>query len=531
MIIERHRQAAPGSRLRLPLLVAALLLAGCGGGGSGTQSVPTVSLSALPATVSSGGMSTLTWTSSNAAACTASGGWSGPRATAGNQSTGALSATTTYTLSCTGTGGTANRSSTVTVSTSGSLFPLRTEAGKRYLIDAQGNPFFMNGDTAWAMMVQLDLAEAETYLEDRRQRGINAVVAELIENTFGDNAPANYAGDYPFTGADFATPNEAYFAHAAALVDLAASKGMLVLLSPAYMGYQGHIEGWYPEMVAAGATVLRNYGRYLSTRFAGRDNIMWVHGGDWDPPQEGVVLATAVAEGIIERDPGRRWLHTVHSDRNTSALDSSLGNEAWLTMDVIYTSDTTVVAEAYSSWTNSPLPFILYESYYEDTSDGNFIRKMAYQATLSGASGHVMGNNTVWKAKPGWQNYLDSDGARSMPHIKSLFTTRAWWLLVPDIGSTFLTGGVNPGAHQAPAALASDRSFGLVYTQEFRQLTVNLSRLAGPLATIRWFDPSNGNYTPVAGSPFTATGSRTVSPPGNNSQGAGDWILVLESTP
>ena len=411
-------------------------------------------------------------------------------------------------------------------------FPLRVEPGKRYLVDAQGQPYFLNGDTAWALMVQLDLAGAEEYLEDRHAKGMNTVLIELIESTHGTNAPDNYAGDGPFlTPGDFSTPNEAYFAHAEAIIKLADAKGMLVLLTPAYLGYQGDYEGWYPLMIANGVTKLRNYGRYLGQRFAGYDNILWVHGGDYDPPAQGVALARAVAEGIRDIDTTGRWQHTFHADRNTSALDSAVGNEPWLTTDVIYTSDTNVVEEAYSTWNSASLPYFLYEAQYEDPDNGLRVRKQAYQALLSGAHGHVMGNDTVWRFKSGWRSFLDSEGARSMPAIKELFTSREWWLLAPDTGRTFLTGGVNPGPHHAPAALASDRGFGLVYPPEVRQLTVNLARLAGPRVTARWFDPVSATYSSVAGSPFVATGSRAFLPPGNNSAGDGDWVLVLQATP
>ena len=98
-----------------------------GAGGTATQSVtvavantppppmPTVALSASPPSVSSGGSATLVWSSTDASACSASGAWSGTKATAGSQTTGALTATSTYTLSCTGAGGTATRSITVVV--------------------------------------------------------------------------------------------------------------------------------------------------------------------------------------------------------------------------------------------------------------------------------------------------------------------------------------------------------------------------------------------------------------------------------
>ena len=74
---------------------------------------PTLSFTANPTTVVSGGGSTLTWSSANATSCSASGAWSGAKATSGSQSTGALTSARTYSLSCTGPGGTTSRSVTV----------------------------------------------------------------------------------------------------------------------------------------------------------------------------------------------------------------------------------------------------------------------------------------------------------------------------------------------------------------------------------------------------------------------------------
>jgi len=69
---------------------------------------PTATVSANPTAVAFGGTSTLTWSSTNATACAASGGWSGALPSSGSQSTGALTATTAYSLTCTGAGGTSN---------------------------------------------------------------------------------------------------------------------------------------------------------------------------------------------------------------------------------------------------------------------------------------------------------------------------------------------------------------------------------------------------------------------------------------
>jgi hypothetical protein len=84
-----------------------------GGGGTNPPAAPTVTFSANPTSVATGGSSMLTWSSTNATSCTAADAWSGTKSTSGTQSVGPLTGSSTYTLSCTGTGGT--QMSTVTV--------------------------------------------------------------------------------------------------------------------------------------------------------------------------------------------------------------------------------------------------------------------------------------------------------------------------------------------------------------------------------------------------------------------------------
>jgi mannan endo-1,4-beta-mannosidase len=120
-----------------------------------STNLPTVSLSAGVASLASGASTTLTWASTNATACTASGGWSGALMTAGSESTEAVNASTTYTLTCTGSGGSAVQSVTVSVTsgapTGGTVSrpPYNTGDGffvlNGKLYDANGNEFRMRG--------------------------------------------------------------------------------------------------------------------------------------------------------------------------------------------------------------------------------------------------------------------------------------------------------------------------------------------------------------------------------------------------
>ena len=122
--------ATSGSQPTAALTATASFMLSCtgpGGMSSATTSVtvttgtttpaPAVTLGASPNSVPSGSAATLNWSASNATTCTASGGWSGTKATSGSTSTGALTATTSYALSCTGAGGEGSAATTVTVTT------------------------------------------------------------------------------------------------------------------------------------------------------------------------------------------------------------------------------------------------------------------------------------------------------------------------------------------------------------------------------------------------------------------------------
>jgi hypothetical protein len=75
-------------------------------GGAGTAGAPQVSLRSQKGSIPTNGSTVLEWNASNASSCTATGGWSGTKATSGSQTVSALNADTTYTLSCSGPDGT-----------------------------------------------------------------------------------------------------------------------------------------------------------------------------------------------------------------------------------------------------------------------------------------------------------------------------------------------------------------------------------------------------------------------------------------
>jgi uncharacterized protein (TIGR03118 family) len=112
------------ARLAAGATLFAVLLAACGGGygggsynGAAPASAPTVTLSVAPTSIVLGQSATLTWSSTNSSACTASGAWSGDQAASGTSvQTPTAVGPLTFTLTCTGANaGSAAQSATLTV--------------------------------------------------------------------------------------------------------------------------------------------------------------------------------------------------------------------------------------------------------------------------------------------------------------------------------------------------------------------------------------------------------------------------------
>lgn len=412
-------------------------------------------------------------------------------------------------------------------------FPLKTEPGKRYLTDARGQPFLIHGDTAWSLIAELTREEVEIYFADRQARGFNTILISLLEHKFARKAPSNIYGEPPFLEAgSFAKPNEAYFAHADWILNRAREMGFLILLTPAYIGTSGGDEGWWGEMSQNSLDVLKGYGRFLGERYGHLDNIIWVNGGDYDPPDKNLV--SAIAEGLKSVAPGQ--LHTVHNDRDTSVPEFWRGTD-WLDLISVYTYEPvcSLVETAYRD--AEARPAFLFESAYENEhgTDALRVRRQAYQALLCGASGHLYGNNPIWHFRhPGlfpapydWWQALGSDGAQSMTHLVNLFATLPWWTLTPDLDGKLVVDGRGDGWERVAGALSSDRRLAVIYFPKDRTVTLDLTKLSGQAIAASWFDPSNGRER-ITGKPFIPReGGSEVSPPGDNAAGEGDWVLLL----
>src|SRR5215470_5271993 len=90
-------------------------------------------------------------------------------------------------------------------------YPVKVGPTGRYLVDQNGMPFLITGDSPQGMIGDLSEADAEVYFADRQARGFNTVWIHLLCNSSGGcrEDGRTFDGLAPFTVAgDLSTPNE-----------------------------------------------------------------------------------------------------------------------------------------------------------------------------------------------------------------------------------------------------------------------------------------------------------------------------------
>jgi hypothetical protein len=122
---------------------------------------------------------------------------------------------------------------------------------------------------------------------------------------------------------------------------------------------------------------------------------------------------------------------------------------------------------------------------------------------------------------PSWAPIIGLNAA----YTYQLFGTRKWHDLIPDQahaivtdgrGKFSTTGSIATNTY-ATAGRTSGGSLVMAYMPTVRTITVDMSTLAG-ITTVRWFDPTNGTYVAVDGSPFANAGSRRFTPRATTAQ-------------
>jgi hypothetical protein len=462
-------------------------------------------------------------------------------------------------------------------------FPVKVSSNGRYLVDQANRPFRIQGEAAWSLISNLTYAEADRYLSNRKAKGFNTVLVELIEHKYAqggkgakiNGVPTNRGGALPFQAragggaydgtwgtADFSSPNEAYFAFADSIIDLAAQKGMLVNLVPMYLGFNGGNAGWWAELTNSVNTqaVSYNFGLYIGNRYKNRKNIIWTIGGDYFPSSgsEGEVRSLRLLEGVKAAGATQLWSGHWRASclsTNEAAFAPLMNLNAVYTYGILghpgSTYDEARAAYAYSR----PRPAYIIETGYEDEAwfpgDPASVRMYQYYASLGGAiGGGFFGNRDVWKFATNswwfdpssfghgtWTTAMESTGTFDFVYLGRLLDDVPWQNLVPSeiagMKKLITAGEGNYGTTDyVVAAATSEGKALLAYIPPSRQgplkITVDMTALSGE-SRGSWFDPTSGTYTQIAGPPFPNVATREFTSLGANSRGDSDWVLVLRA--
>jgi hypothetical protein len=417
----------------------------------------------------------------------------------------------------------------------GVTFPLKVSGNRRYLVDSRDKPFFLLGDTPWFLQ-KLPLEDVRRILDDRKAKGFNTLFLEILDDIAMPSRDAY--GNVAFQPEkDITRPVEKYWRYADTVMDETAMRGFFVIMSELWYGAGEGL--WMHHVTPDGA---RSYGCFLGRRYARFKNLMWMHCGDRNPDENLAACARALAEAIRAEAP--HHLHTAHN-AHEFASSAFFHAEPWLDVNMAYMYGASYLHVLPEYQRRDPVrPVILGETGYEDEPNaiellpdarrGDLwnpyrIRRNAWWAVLSGACGYCAGTR-LWRWEKSWRDVLQVRSTREAPHMLRLMETIPWWRLAPDVQHEFVTAvfGNWKQADYVTAAVADDGSAGVAYMPSARRITVNLSKLSGPVAA-RWFDPTSGQSTSVDGSPFDNTGERDFAPPGSNAAGEGDFVLVLET--
>jgi hypothetical protein len=428
------------------------------------------------------------------------------------------------------------------------LEALKVSGNGRFLETTSGQPFFMVGDTNWALIGLQSREEVTDYLANRRAKGFNAVLTTTIISI----VQPNRYGHYPFEflvpsattdqekGYDFSKPIEAYWTHLDFVVEEATKAGLYVLLTAAWSNYLGGHNGVRVPL-AWDTTKASNYGKFLGGRYKGK-SIIWVAGGDdrFDLPcpfptgcsvgNERKTWWEAIVAGIRETAPAA--LVTFHPSGGLSSSDV-VGDASWLSFHAHQSGHVanyfnTLVPKDYIRAVVKPVIDIepLYEDNpFWDTVNGGWtntrpdeaqVRRIHYWNATSGAAGVVFGNlavavyhmdpNDFYSGGPStiYPNAINAAGSVQMGHLAKLMRSRPFHQGQPD--TSIVLGSKGSGITTLTALVAP--SFAFVFVPNPRPVQVDLSKLGECKAW--WFNPTSGEATSLgslSGTPIIAAPS------------------------
>lgn len=435
--------------------------------------------------------------------------------------------------------------------------PLKISPNRRYLVHADGTPFFYLGDTAWELFHRLNREEADRYLQNRAGKGFTVIQAVALAELDGLNDPNPY-GHRPLLDNDPTRPDvkdgagNDYWDHVDYIVKRAESLGLYIGFLPTWGDKWNKKWGVGPEIF--NAQNAETYGEWVGRRYRAAPNIIWILGGDRPVESEAhKEVNRAMARGLRRGDGGAH-LQTLHPPGGQGSA-TWFHSDDWLDFNMRQNGHVPEFNPRYEAtradYDREPTkPVLDGEPIYEDHpvsfkakelghSVAADVRRPLYWDLFTGAFGHTYGHHSVWQMwQPGrkpinnplmpWHEAIDQPGAAQMQHGRRLIESRPFLTRVPD--DTVIVPADPPsavpgaGLKRFVATRDAEGSFAMVYAPTGRAFKVRISKIGGGNVKAWWFNPRTGEATLIG--EFPNSGEREFMTPTKGEDM--DWVLVLD---
>jgi hypothetical protein len=424
-------------------------------------------------------------------------------------------------------------------------FPLKLSPNGRYLIDQDNSPFLIKEISAWGLIQALSEADEAAFIDSAKKKQFNTLMVSIIsfDTRFAGNPP-DWQGIPPFsTKWDFSTFNLEYFNHVDRFIAMARNRGILVLLVPCYLGYKGDgNQGWWDELLHPNNNPAKSlaYGQFLGKRYKDQTNIIWVAGGDNKGDQPLFDHMNNIINGIKESDRLHLWTGHFESAQGTNWSTGNALYAEHMDIDGLYDFtesslgiDSPQYKTELNQYSRGKMIFQLDQSYEHDIPHGpdnenpQWIRRKNYEGLLSGCAGTSfcpgLPDNTCYTFT-NWRPLMNTKGMKEVLYCFNFFVSRPWYQLIPDSGTTLISGGRGSfkSLDYVCSAISSDSSCMIAYLPVGHRITVQLTRLSGKLVRAWWFNPSSGMSILIG--TFLPTGPKDFVPATNT-----DWLLVIDN--
>jgi len=425
---------------------------------------------------------------------------------------------------------------------------IQVSENRRYLVHADGTPFFWLSDTAWNGALKSDATSWEVYLKDRVDKGFTAVqfVATQWLAAAG-NADLRLA----YLGKEKIWIDPLFYQWLDERIDALNAHGLVaapVLIWAAHWNKRTLDLNPGTSLPDDQIIVLA---RYMVARY-GAHQVIWILAGDSDYRGERAARWKKIGRAVFGEHPGR--LATMHPAGRQWVADE-FRHEPWFNFNGYQSghgdSDEDmrwlVQGPPSQDWKTEPHhPIINLEPNYEGHKgythrkpfDAHAVRRAVYWSLLvSPPAGVSYGGHGIWSWElkpnepmnhpgtgiaPAWYEAIKMPGSTSLKHLKTLLASLEWWRLRPAQELLVEQPGAQDASRFVAAARTEDSEWALAYLPAGGSIALWTEQLK-KVGQARWFNPRTGTWHgPVA---VTQSPARFTAPD------AEDWVLWIGGEP